>query len=364
MKPMRVACEVTLTDDERKTLTQWSRGRSTPARLVLRGKIVLLAADGRRNDEIALKLGTARKTVGLWRNRFVAQRLAGLEKDAPRPGRSPKVRAAVAQQIIEATTQQRPKQATHWSTRSLAAHLGTSVSMVQRVWKANGLQPHRVKTFKLSNDKRFAEKLIDVVGLYVSPPEHAIVLCVDEKTQIQALDRTQKSLPIYPGRLGTMTHDYKRNGTTTLFAALNVLEGHVIGTCMPRHRHQEWIKFLIHIDRSTPPDVDLHLIADNYATHKHPKVRAWLKRHPRFHMHFIPTSSSWLNLVERWFRDLTQQRIRRGVFHSVGQLKAAISDFIEHHNDKTQGYSWTAKAADILDKVRRARDILNKTPSE
>lgn len=361
---MRVACEVTLTDDERKTLTQWSRGRSTPARLVLRGKIILLAAEGRRNDEIALELRTARKTVGLWRNRFVTQRLAGLEKDAPRPGRSPKVRTAVAQQIIEATTQQRPKQATHWSTRSLAAHLGVSVSMVQRVWKANGLQPHRMKTFKLSNDKRFAEKLIDVVGLYVSPPEHAIVLCVDEKTQIQALDRTQKSLPIYPGRLGTMTHDYKRNGTTTLFAALNVLEGHVIGTCMPRHRHQEWIKFLRHIDRSTPPDVDLHLIADNYATHKHPHVRRWLKRHRRFHMHFIPTSSSWLNLVERWFRDLTQQRIRRGVFHSVAQLEAAIHDFIEHHNDKTEGYSWTAKAADILEKVRRARDILDKTPSD
>ena len=361
---MRVACEITLTDDERQTLTRWSRGRSTPARLVLRAQIVLLSAEGRLNKDIAVELATARKTVARWRNRFVQKRLAGLEKDAPRPGRTAKVRDAVARKIVAATTQERPAVATHWSTRSLAKHLGVSPSMVQRVWKANRLQPHRVKTFKLSNDKHFAEKLVDVVGLYLSPPEHAIVLCVDEKTQIQALDRTQKSLPIYPGRCGTLTHDYKRNGTTTLFAALNVLEGLVIGTCMPRHRHQEWIKFLAQIDNSTPPDVDLHLIADNYATHKHPKVQRWLKRHPRFHMHFIPTSSSWLNLVERWFRDLTQQRIRRGVFQSVEQLKAAIVDYIEHHNNTTDGYNWTATAANILEKVRRAREVLDKTPSE
>jgi transposase len=364
MKPMRVAAEITLTDDERKTLSRWSRGRSTPTRLVLRAKIVLLAAEGRMNKDIAGELGTARKTVALWRNRFAQQRLTGLEQDAPRPGRTPRVRDAVAREIVETTTQELPAHTTHWSTRSLAKHLGVSPSMVQRVWQANRLQPHRVKTFKLSNDKHFAEKLVDVVGLYLSPPEHAIVLCVDEKTQIQALDRTQKSLPIYPGRCGTMTHDYKRNGTTTLFAALNVLEGLVIGACMPRHRHQEWIKFLAQIDSSTPSKVDLHLIADNYATHKHPKVQRWLKRHPRFHMHFIPTSSSWLNLVERWFRDLTQQRIRRGVFHSVEQLETDIMDYIEHHNDTTEGYAWTAKAADILEKVRRAREVLNKTPSE
>ena len=361
---MRVATEIKLTDPDRMTLTRWSRGRSTPSRLVLRAKIVLLSAEGQMNKDIARELGTLRKTVALWRNRFAQQGLAGLEKDAPRSGRKPKARAAVARKIVEATTQERPARATHWSTRSLAMHLGVSATMVQRVWKANQLQPHRIKTFKLSNDKRFAEKLVDVVGLYLSPPEHALVLCVDEKTQIQALDRTQKSLPIYPGRCGTLTHDYKRNGTTTLFAALNVLEGLVIGTCMPRHRHQEWIKFLAQIDASTPPDVDLHLIADNYATHKHPKVQRWLQRHPRFHMHFIPTSSSWLNLVERWFRDLTQQRIRRGVFHSVEQLQAAIMKYIEHHNDTTEGYKWTAKAADILEKVRRAREVLNKTPSE
>jgi transposase len=364
MKPMRVATKITLTEDERTTLMRWSRGRSTPARLVLRAKIVLLSAEGWMNKDIARELSTMRKTVALWRNRFVQQRLTGLQQDAPRSGRKPKTRAAVARSIIETTTQERPAQATHWSTRSLARHLDVSPSMVQRVWKANGLQPHRVKTFKLSNDKHFAEKLVDVVGLYLSPPEHAIVLCVDEKTQIQALDRTQKSLPIYPGRCGTMTHDYKRNGTTTLFAALNVLEGLVIAACMPRHRHQEWIKFLAQIDGSTPPEVELHLIADNYATHKHPKVQRWLKRHPRFHMHFIPTSSSWLNLVERWFRDLTQQRIRRGVFHSVEQLESDIMDYIEHHNDTTNGYTWTATAADILEKVRRARKVLNKTPSE
>jgi transposase len=364
MKPMRIACEISLTDEERQMLTRWSRGRSTPARLVLRAKIVLLSAAGRLNKDIAVELATDRKTVARWRNRFVRQRLPGLEKDAPRPGRTAKARDAVARKIVAATTQERPTAATHWSTRSLAKHLDVSPSMVQRVWKANQLQPHRVKTFKLSNDKHFAEKLIDVVGLYLSPPEHAIVLCVDEKTQIQALDRTQKSLPIYPGRCGTMTHDYKRNGTTTLFAALNVLEGLVIGNCMPRHRHQEWIKFLAQIDTSTPPDVDLHLIADNYATHKHPKVLSWLKRHPRFHMHFIPTSSSWLNLVERWFRDLTQQRIRRGVFHSVAQLITEIGSYIKHHNNTTDGYTWTATAADILEKVRRAREVLDKTPSE
>jgi transposase len=364
MKPMRVACAITITDEERITLTRWSRGRSVPARLVLRAKVVLLAAAGRQNQEIARELTTMRTTVARWRKRFVKQRLSGLERDAPRPGRTPIARDAVARKIVEATTQERPANATHWSTRSLARHLGVSPSMVQRIWKANRLQPHRVKPFKLSNDRQFAEKLVDVVGLYLSPPEHAIVLCVDEKTQIQALDRTQKSLPIYPGRCGTLTHDYKRNGTTTLFAALNVLEGLVIAKCMPRHRHQEWIKFLTQIDAQTPPEVDLHLIADNYATHKHPKVRRWLERHPRFHMHFIPTSSSWLNLVERWFRDLTQQRLRRGVFHSVEQLRAAIEDYIEHHNNITDGYRWTAKAEDILEKVRRAREVLNKCPSE
>jgi transposase len=241
--------------------------------------------------------------------------------------------------------------------------LGISPSMVQRVWKANNLQPHRTRTFKLSNDPRFAEKLVDVAGLYLNPPEHALVLCVDEKSQIQALDRTQKSLPIYPGRRETMTHDYKRNGTTTLFAALDVADGVVIEACMSRHRHQEWIKFLEKIDASTDPDAELHLVADNYATHKHPRVLRWLARHRRFHMHFTPTSGSWLNLVERWFRELTQRRLRRGSFRSVRQLQEAIFEYVEHHNDRTEGYRWKAPPEDILAKVHRARAVLDKTPT-
>jgi transposase len=236
--------------------------------------------------------------------------------------------------------------------------------MVHRVWRANGLKPHLVRTFKVSNDPHFVEKLVDVVGLYLAPPDHALVLSVDEKSQIQALDRTQKSLPLYPGRASTWTHDYVRHGTTTLFAALNVAEGLVISRCMKRHRHQEWIRFLQTIDAGTDPDLDLHLIVDNYATHKHPKVRRWLARHPRFHMHFIPTSSSWLNLVERWFRDLTEKRLRRGVFRSVSELTKAIDEYIEHHNNRTTGFSWTSQAEAILAKVRRARAVLDKTPSE
>ena len=262
------------------------------------------------------------------------------------------------------TTQQKPANATHWSTRTLAEALGTNHSLVNRVWRAHGLKPHLCHTFKVSNDPHFAEKLLDVVGLYLDPPEHALVLCVDEKSQIQALDRTQKSLPIYPGRCATMTHDYKRNGTTTLFAALDMLEGRLIGQCMPRHRHQEFIKFLKQIDAETPPELDLHLIVDNYATHKHPKVEAWLKRHKRFHLHFIPTSSSWLNLVERWFREITDKRIRRGVFQSVEQLIEAIRAYIDEHNENPRPFVWTAKAEDILEKVRRARAVLDKIASE
>ena len=323
---------------------------------------MLAAATGRQNKEIADELGTLRKTVALWRNRFAQQRLAGIEKDAARGGRPSTAKQKFAARIVKTTTTQTPAAATHWSTRTLAEHLGTSPSMVQRVWKETNLQPHRVKTFKVSNDPHFAEKLVDVVGLYLNPPEHAIVLCVDEKTQIQALDRLQKGLPIYPGRLGTRTHDYKRHGTTTLFAALNVAEGIVIDACMSRHRHQEWIKFLKHIDAATDPAAQLHLVADNYATHKHPKVRRWLTRHPRFHMHFTPTSSSWLNLVERWFRDLTQKRLRRGTFTSVRQLQQAIFEYVELHNNQAEGYHWQAMPDEILAKVRRARAVLDKTP--
>ncbi len=360
---MRIAPAIVVSEEDRRTLQRWSRGRSTAARLVLRAKIVLLAAAGKLNKDIATELKTGMKTVCQWRSRFAKQGLAGIEKDAPRGAKPASTTAALAAEIVRKTTTEKPPAATHWSTRTLAEELDTSPSMVQRVWKAHGLQPHRTKTFKLSNDPQFAEKLIDVVGLYLNPPEHAIVLCVDEKSQIQALDRTQKSLPIYPGRLGTMTHDYKRNGTTTLFAALNVVEGIVIEACMSRHRHQEWIKFLKHIDTATDPAAQLHLIADNYATHKHPKVRRWLARHPRFHMHFTPTSSSWLNLVERWFRDLTQKRLRRGTFTSVRQLQEAIFEYVEHHNDRTKGYLWKALPDAILAKVRRARAVLDNSPT-
>lgn len=357
---MRRACEIVLDDNERSTLEKWSKGRLTPLRLVTRAKILLLAADGLENKVIAQQLNVGRDTVATWRQRFAKQRLAGIVKDAPRGGRKPAARDEVSQRIVERTVQTTPANATHWSTRTLAKELGVSRSMVQRVWKSHGLKPHRVKSFKVSNDKQFAEKMQDIVGLYLNPPEHALVLCCDEKSQIQALDRTQPGLPIKKGRCGTMTHDYKRNGTTTLFAALELAEGRLIGSCMARHRHQEWIKFLRQIDKETPQGLDLHLIVDNYATHKHPKVKAWLKRHPRFHMHFTPTSSSWLNLVERWFREITDKRIRRGVFKSVDELVAAIMEYIQQHNSEPHTFVWTAKSEDIQAKMSRARAKLDK----
>jgi len=360
---MRKAVPVTLTDNERTVLERWSRGRSTSARLVLRAKIVLLAADGRMNKDIAAEVGTGTKTVCLWRARFVEQRLAGIEKDAPRSGRRSSTPPEVVSEVLRKTTQEKPPGSTHWSLRTMAAATGLTRSVVQRIWREHGLKPHLVKTFKVSNDPRFEEKLRDVVGLYLNPPEHAIVLSVDEKSQIQALNRTQKSLPMFPGRLGTMTHDYKRNGTTTLFAALNVADGSVVASLRPRHRHNEWLEFLRTLDE-TYPDVDLHIICDNYATHKHQKVQRWLKRHPRIHVHFTPTSSSWLNQVERWFRNLTDRCIRRGSFTSVPKLEEAIWDYIDRANEDPQPFRWTAKADDILAKVARARQALDKSPSE
>jgi transposase len=357
---MRVAAAVTITEDQRVVLQRWARGRSTPARLVLRAKIVLLAEQGKQNLQIAEELGVSRQMAGLWRQRFLAQGLKGIEKDAPRGGRRPAVRDSLEAKIIQYTTQRKPKNATHWSTRTLAAELGTNRSMISRVWRAHRLKPHLNRTFKVSNDPQFAEKLVDVVGLYLDPPEHALVLSVDEKSQVQALDRTQPSLPLKKGRCGTMTHDYKRNGTTTLFAALSMLEGKVISACMNRHRHQEWIKFLKLVDEQTPAELDLHLILDNYATHKHPKVKAWLKRHPRFHMHFIPTSSSWLNMVERFFGQITDKRIRRGTFGSVAELIKAIEDYIAEHNRNPHPFTWTAATEQILAKVARARAALDK----
>ena len=357
---MRRAVRITLNAEERKTLRQWARSRTLAARLVSRARMILLAADGWENREIADELGVHRVTVANWRSRFAAERLAGIEHERPGRGRRATKRKHWARTIVEVTLHTTPKDATHWSTRSLAKQLGIDKSLVARVWQAHELAPHRVRTFKLSRDKRFIEKLVDVVGLYLRPPEHALVLSVDEKSQIQALDRTQPGLPFKKGRCGTRTHDYKRHGTTTLFAALEMASGNLIGQCMKRHRHQEWLKFLKLIDAETPAELDLHLIADNYSTHKHPKVKAWLARHPRFHMHFIPTSSSWLNMVERWFREITTKRIRRGSFRSVEQLEAAIQDFIDTHNGDPKPFVWTADLKDILPKIARAHDALDK----
>ncbi len=360
---MRVAPKIELSSDETQKLEKLARGRRTPVRLAQRSAIVLLAAEGNENKEIASQLGISRETVGRWRRRYAESGMAGIEKDAPRPGRTPSISAAKVREIVRKTTRGKPKAGTHWSSRTMAAEVGVSASSVRRVWKRHGLKPHLVRTFKVSNDPKFVEKLEDVVGLYMNPPEHALVLSVDEKSQIQALDRTQPGLPLKKGRCGTMTHDYKRNGTTTLFAALNTLDGTVISKCMPRHRHQEFLKFLKLIDKETPKDKDLHLIVDNYSTHKAPAVKTWLAKHPRFHMHFTPTSASWLNMVERFFRDLTTKRLRRGVFCSVPELVAAIEEYLDQHNEKPSPYIWTKSANDILAKVKRARRVLNKTVS-
>jgi transposase len=311
---MRVAPPVAPDSSEQKTLEQWARSRSLPARQVERARVILLAAEGKTDLEIASALNISNQKAARWRKRFLRLGLAGLERDAPRPGRKPAIAASIKAELIHKTTQFKPANATHWSTRTMAAEMGISQTTVRRVWHAHGLKPHLMATFKVSNDKLFAEKLEAIVGLYLNPPEHAIVMCVDEKSQIQALDRTQPGLPLKKGRCGTMTHDYKRNGTATLFAALNVGDGTVISMCDDRHRHQEWLQFLKVIDDVTPTGKQLHLIADNYATHKHVKVQRWLKRHPRFHVHFTPTSASWLNMVERFFRDLdAEPTTARGV---------------------------------------------------
>ena len=331
--------------------------QKTPQSVALRARIVLMAGEGESNSEIARTLEVSRPTVILWRQRFAVGGPSALTETKPGRGRKPTIGAEKIAEIVHATTQTKPAAQTHWSCRTMAKAQGVSSATVQRIWDAHGLKPHRVRTFKLSNDPRFTEKLTDVVGLYLNPPEKAIVLCVDEKSQIQALDRTQASLPMKKGRAGTMTHDYKRNGTTTLFAALNTLDGSVVGQCLPRHRHQEFLKFLRTLDREFP-ERELHLIVDNYRTHKHANVNAWLEKHPRFHLHFTPTSSSWLNLVERWFRDLTDKAIRRGVFHSVADLIEAIEAFLEAHNDDPQPFTWTASIDSILEKVGRCKAVL------
>jgi transposase len=354
----RRATQIVLSPEEQTTLSMWARGKRFPVRLVQRAQIIQMASEGVLNQDIAAKLETTRPTVQLWRDRFLAHRLTGLEKDAPRPGRLPSITSEKITEVVEATLHTKPSNATHWSTRTMAIAQGISEATVWRIWKQHNLKPHLIKTFKLSRDKQFVEKLHDVVGLYMNPPDKALVLCVDEKSQIQALDRTQPGLPMKKGRCGTQTHDYKRNGTTTLFAALSMLDGKVIGDCMPRHRHQEFIRFLKKIDNETPAGLDLHLIVDNYGTHKHPRVKSWLKRHPRFNLHFIPTSSSWLNMVERWFREITDKRIRRGTFKSVPDLIAAIMDYLENHNQNPRVFVWSAPADKILTKVAICKEAL------
>lgn len=362
---MRVAPKIVLSSEEKKILRKLAGSRRCSVRLAQRSKIVLLAATGLENREIADKLSIDRGTASRWRHRYLLAGLKGIEKDAPRPGRLPSISPIKASEVIRKTTTQgtTPKDATQWSRRTMATEVGISATSVGRIWKKNGLKPHLTRTFKVSNDRNFSEKLEDIVDLYMNPPKNALVLSVDEKSQIQALDRTQPGLPLKKGRCGTMTHDYKRNGTTTLFAALNTLDGTVISKCMPRHRHQEFLKFLKLIDKETPKGKKIHFIVDNYSTHKTPAVKRWLARHRRFHIHFTPTSASWLNMVERFFRDITYKRIRRGIFKGVPDLISAIDEYIEIHNANPAPYIWTKSARDILAKVERARQKLNKMAS-
>lgn len=364
---VRIAATIELSAKERMTLQQYIRSRRTPVRLVERSKIILLADDGITNQVIATKLGITENKVGRWRNRFAEGGLKAIEKDRPRGknhgGKKTVTQTRLRNKVIKITTQEKPDDATHWSTRTLAKKLNTTSTFVHRVWKSVGLKPHLIKTFKVSNDPQFVEKLHDVVGLYLDPPQNAVVLSIDEKSSIQALDRTQPGLPLKKGRCGTMTHDYKRHGTSTLFAALDIATGHVIGESYQQHRHQEFLKFLKKVDRQTPKDKELHIILDNYATHKHSNVLEWVEKKKRIFIHFIPTSSSWLNMVERFFGILTDKRLRRGVFTSVQELEDALKDFIEQHNKNPKPFVWTKSTEEILAKVGRAREQLNNLQS-
>jgi transposase len=357
---MRRATPNVLEPERREELERLARGRRVPVRLAERARVVLLAADGKDNQEIAEAMGMSRQKAGRWRDRYAELGLAGIERDAPRPGRKRRVGEERRAAVVRKTLGETPEGHTHWSRSTMAAATGLSASTVGRIWREHGLKPHRVETFKLSNDPRFVEKLTDVVGLYLDPPEHAVVLSCDEKSQIQALDRTQPGLPLKPGRCGTMTHDYKRNGTTSLFAAMNVADGTVIGDCYPRHRHQEWLKFLRLVKSQVPADAAVHLICDNYSTHKHPKVLAWAAKNPRFTFHFTPTGASWLNMVERFFRDLGEKALKRGSFYNVDDLVGAVTEYVNAHNQNPKPFIWTASANDILAKVKRARKAANK----
>ena len=353
----------TVSEDHRRLLERLVRARNCPQKVVLHARIVLCFADGMSKTAIARHLATSRPTVDLWLARFAEFGPDGLVRDAPRAGGRKPLGSDKEAEIVEWTLRRKPKGQTHWSSRTLAKALGVGSTTVLNVWHRHGLKPYRTETFKLSSDPRFVEKVRDVVGLYLNPPEKALVLSVDEKSQIQALDRTQPGLPMKKGRCGTMTHDYKRHGTTTLFAALNIVDGCVIGQCLPRHRQDEFLRFLRTIDRETPKDLDLHLIMDNYGTHKTAKVEQWFARHPRFHRHFTPTSSSWLNMIERFFSELTSKAIRRGVFSSVRELERAIADFLDAHNQDPKVFLWRKDADTILAKVARAGRAICKEPS-
>jgi transposase len=355
---MRKGIEVRLGPGDRERLEAVIGSGNSPQKHVWRARIVLLSADGVGTMGIQRQTGKGKPTIWRWQARFMAEGFDGLLHEATRPAGKPPLPPDVIERVVEMTLAEPPGETTHWTCRAMAKAAGVSHRSVQRIWAAHGLKPHRVRTFKLSNDPKFAAKVQDVVGLYVDPPEHALVLSVDEKSQIQALDRTQPGLPMKRGRCGTMTHDYKRHGTTTLFAALDVLDGRVIGQCMARHRHQEFIRFLNKINRETPAGRELHLIVDNYATHKHPKVRAWLERHPRFHFHFTPTSASWLNAVEGFFAKLTRQRLKRGVFKGIVDLQAAINRYLAETNDNPKPFTWTADPDAIIEKVRRGKQAL------
>jgi len=356
----RKSLPVVLTDAEITRLEQWIRAGSTPQQVVLRARIIRAAARGQTDQQIAKELKVQRRTTALWRCRVCEQGIGCVWEIAPGRGRKAHYGAKKVAHIVEATLQTKPAGSTHWSTRALAQAQGVSKNTIHRVWQEHQLKPHLTKSFKLSRDPKFLEKLTDVVGIYLTPPQNAVVLCVDEKSQIQALDRTQPGLPLKPGRCGTFTHDYKRNGTTTLFAALHVIEGRVIGQCYPRHRHQEFLKFLRRLDAEFPGEVTLHLILDNYGTHGHERVRRWLAKHPRFVLHFIPTSASWLNLVERWFAELSQKAVRRGAFRSVKELQRAIQEFMTAWNANPSPFVWTASVEKILEKFARCQRRLEQ----
>jgi transposase len=351
--PLAPAPALALNDGERRELRDLTSSRSAPQGIALRAQIILGAADGVGNKVLARQLSTSLPTVLLWRRRFQQEGLRGILEDRPRSGRPKEISAEQEAALIDKTLHSTPRNATHWSVRMMAREAGLSPATVQRIWSKHHLQPHRVESFKFSTDPEFAAKVRDIVGLYLNPPDKAIVLSVDEKSQIQALDRTQPILPLRPGLPERQTHDYERHGTTTLFAALDVAAGKVIGDCQPRHRHQEFLRFLAKIDAATPAGMPVHLILDNYGTHKHPEVKAWFAEHPRYQVHFTPTSASWLNQVERWFAEITRKRIRRGTFRSVRELEKAIRDYIRAHNKAPQPFHWVATANKIVAKVRK-----------